>query len=49
MEISICTDGASSMLGSLKRFVTLAKQKNPGIVFTQFPAQRSLHLKIIST
>jgi hypothetical protein len=32
--ISICMGGAPSMLGSLKGFVTLAKQKNPGIVFT---------------
>ncbi|XP_042234779.1 zinc finger BED domain-containing protein 5-like [Homarus americanus] len=32
--ISICTDGAPSMSGSLKRFISLAKLKNPGIVFT---------------
>jgi hypothetical protein len=32
--ISICTEGAPSVLGSLKGFVALAKQKNPGIIFT---------------
>ena len=32
--ISICTDGAPSMSGSLKWFIALAKQKNPVIVFT---------------
>jgi hypothetical protein len=32
--ISICTDGAPSVLGSLKGFVALAKQKNPDIIFT---------------
>ena len=32
--ISICTDGAPSMSGSVKGFITLAKQKNPRIVFT---------------
>jgi hypothetical protein len=31
---SICMDGDPSMLGSLKGFVTLAKQKNPGNAFT---------------
>jgi hypothetical protein len=32
--ISICTDGDPSLLGGLKVFVTLAKQKNPGNVIT---------------
>jgi hypothetical protein len=32
--ISICTEGAPSVLGSLKGFVALAKQKNPDIIFT---------------
>jgi hypothetical protein len=32
--ISICIDGAHSLSGSLKGSVALAKQKNPGIVFT---------------
>jgi hypothetical protein len=32
--ITICTTGAPSISGSLKEFVTLAKQKNSGIVFT---------------
>jgi hypothetical protein len=32
--ISMCMDSAPSMLGSLKGFITLVKQKNPGIVFT---------------
>jgi hypothetical protein len=33
--ISIFTDGAPILSGNLKGFVALAKQKNPGIVFTQ--------------
>jgi hypothetical protein len=32
--ISNCTDDASSMSGRLRRFVALAKQENPGVVFT---------------
>jgi hypothetical protein len=34
--------------GSLKGFEVLAKQKNPGIDFTQFPAQRDAHFTINS-
>jgi hypothetical protein len=34
-RISICTAGAPSVSGSLKGFVALAKQTNPGIVFTR--------------
>jgi hypothetical protein len=34
--ISICMDDASSMSGSLKGFVALAKQKNCGIVSTHY-------------
>jgi hypothetical protein len=34
--ISICTNGAPSMPGSLKGFVALVKQKNPGIIFTPY-------------
>jgi hypothetical protein len=41
--ISVCTDGAASTSGSLKGFVALAKQKNPGIVFTQC----FLHIKAL--
>jgi hypothetical protein len=47
--ISICTDGAPSVLGSMKEFVALSKQKNPAIVFTHFPAQRGAHFEISST
>jgi hypothetical protein len=32
--IGMCTDGTHSMSGSLKGFVTTAKEKNPRIVFT---------------
>lgn len=31
---SICTDGAPSMTGSIKGFVTIAKEQNPGIMTT---------------
>jgi hypothetical protein len=43
--ISICTDVAPSMSGSLKWFVELAKQTKTGIVF----AQKDFHFTIIST
>ena len=32
--VGICTDGAPSMTGSLKGFVSLVKQKNPSVVTT---------------
>ena len=32
--VGICTDDAPSMTGSLKRFVSLVKQKNPSVVYT---------------
>ncbi|XP_023702941.1 protein ZBED8-like [Cryptotermes secundus] len=46
--ISICTDGAPSVSGSLKGFEVLAKKKNPGVDFTQVPAQRDPHFIINS-
>jgi hypothetical protein len=47
--ISICTGGAPSMSGILKWFVTLAKQKNTGIVFTHCFLQREAsYFKIIN-
>ena len=33
--IGICTDGAPSMTGSVKGFVTLVQERNPNIVLTQ--------------
>ena len=32
--VGICTDGAPSMIGSVKGFVSLAKQKNPNLMTT---------------
>ncbi|XP_025422231.1 zinc finger BED domain-containing protein 5-like [Sipha flava] len=32
--VGICTDGAPSMVGSIKGFTTLAKKKNPNIIST---------------
>uniref|UniRef100_K7G2A6 DUF4371 domain-containing protein n=1 Tax=Pelodiscus sinensis TaxID=13735 RepID=K7G2A6_PELSI len=32
--IGICTDGAPSMIGSIKGFVTLVKEKNPDVIMT---------------
>ena len=34
MCVGICTDGAPSMIGSLKGFVSLVKQKNPSVITT---------------
>lgn len=32
--VGICTDGAPSMIGSIKGFVTLVKEKNPAVITT---------------
>jgi hypothetical protein len=32
--VGICTDGAPSMIGSIKGFVTLVKEKNPDVKTT---------------
>jgi hypothetical protein len=42
--ISICTDGAPYVSGSLKGFVALAKQKNPRIIVTHFFLYREAHI-----
>jgi hypothetical protein len=34
MCVGICTDGAPSMVGSIKGFITLAKQININIIHT---------------
>ena len=33
--VGICTDGAPSMLGTVKGFTTLARKKNENIIITQ--------------
>jgi hypothetical protein len=33
-DAPICTDGAPSMMGSIKGFVTLVKGKNPDVIMT---------------
>jgi hypothetical protein len=40
--MSICTDGAASMWGSLKGFVALAKQKKPEIVSAPYFLHREV-------
>jgi hypothetical protein len=34
MCVGICTDGAPSMIGSIKGLVTLLKEKNPDVITT---------------
>ena len=41
--VGICTDGAPSMTGSLKGFVSLVKQKNPSVATTRC----FLHRKVL--
>ena len=43
--VGICTDGAPSMTGSLKGFVTLAKEKNPEIISTHCFIHREALMK----
>jgi hypothetical protein len=44
----ICMDSAPSMFGTLKGFITLAKQKTPGIVFTHcFLHREAFILKLV--
>ena len=37
---SVCTDAAASMTGTIKGFVTLAKEKNPNVKWTHYIIHR---------
>jgi len=42
--VSICTDGAPSMTGSIKGFITIAKNQNPNIITTHCFLHISTHI-----